>query len=152
MENCQQVIIYFIGIQIRLLVAYTLLYSIMEIQLKQKKWCWSSNLLIKLRAYETLNNLLLLQWNDETDNALPLKSIRDNCPCANCAGETDVFGNIYKGPAQIMNEKSYLVSGIQPVGYYAIRPFWKDGHSDGIFSFEYLQKLCDTFDKWWCTT
>ena len=102
---------------------------------------------MQLKEYETLNNLLLLQWDDETDNALPLKSIRDNCPCANCAGETDVFGNIYKGPAQIMNEKSYLVSGIQPVGYYAIRPFWKDGHSDGIFSFEYLQKLCDTFDK-----
>ena len=102
---------------------------------------------IQLKEYEILNDLLLLQWHDKTENAMPLKPLRDNCPCANCAGETDVFGNIYKGPAQIMNEESYLITGIQPVGYYAIRPFWKDGHSDGIFSFEFLRKLCGTFDN-----
>ena len=61
--------------------------------------------------------------------------------------ETDVFGNIYKGPPQIMNEKSYRIKGFQPVGYYAIRPFWEDGHSDGIYSYEYLKKLCSTFDN-----
>ncbi len=102
---------------------------------------------IQLKEYEILNDLLLLQWNDETENAIPLKPLRDNCPCANCSGETDVFGNIYKGPDQKMNEESYIISGIQPVGYYAIRPFWKDGHSDGIFSFEFLRKLCGTFDN-----
>ena len=101
---------------------------------------------IKLNEYELLNDLLLLQWGDGSENALPLKSLRDNCPCANCAGETDVFGNIYKGPPQIMNEKSYRIKGFQPVGYYAIRPFWKDGHSDGIYSYEYLNKLCSTFE------
>ena len=79
---------------------------------------------VKLNEYEVLNDLLLLQWGDGSENALPLKSLRDNCPCANCAGETDVFGNIYKGPPQIMNEKSYRIKGFQPVGYYAIRPFW----------------------------
>ena len=62
---------------------------------------------IQLKEYEILNDLLLLQWNDKTENAMPLKPLRDNCPCANCAGETDVFGNIYKGPAQVMNEESY---------------------------------------------
>ena len=102
---------------------------------------------IQLNEYEVLNDLLLLQWGDGSENVLPLKSLRDNCPCANCAGETDVFGNIYKGPPQIMNEKSYHIKGFQPVGYYAIRPFWKDGHSDGIYSYEYLKKLCSTFDN-----
>ena len=101
---------------------------------------------VKLDEYEVLNDLLLLQWSDGLENALPLKFLRDNCPCANCAGETDVFGNIYKGPLQIMNEKSYRIKGFQPVGYYAIRPFWEDGHSDGIYSYEYLKKLCSTFD------
>ena len=100
---------------------------------------------VKLDEYEILNDLLLLQWGDGSENALPLKSLRDNCPCANCAGETDVFGNIYKGPPQIMNEKSYRIKGFQPVGYYAIRPFWEDGHSDGIYSYEYIKNLCSTF-------
>ncbi len=102
---------------------------------------------LQLKNYEIVNDLLLLQWDDKTENVLSLTPIRDNCPCANCAGETDVFGNIYKGAPQTMNENSYVISGIQPVGYYAIRPFWKDGHSDGIFSFEFLKKLCDTFDN-----
>ena len=103
--------------------------------------------IIKLKHHEILNDLLLLQWADGSDNALPLAPLRDNCPCANCSGETDIFGNIYKGPPQIMKEDSYLLTGIQPVGYYAIRPFWKDGHSDGIFTYEFLKKLCHTFDK-----
>ncbi|MFL2983336.1 MAG: DUF971 domain-containing protein [Candidatus Neomarinimicrobiota bacterium] len=102
---------------------------------------------IELIEYEVLNEMLLLQWNDESNNIIPLKPLRDNCPCANCSGETDVFGNIYKGPPQSMNDDSYIVSGIQPIGYYAIRLFWKDGHSDGIFSFKFLKTLSKKFDK-----
>ena len=64
--------------------------------------------IIKLKHHEILNNLLLLQWADGSDNALPLEPLRDNCPCANCSGETDIFGNIYKGPPQIMKEDSYF--------------------------------------------
>ena len=101
---------------------------------------------INLIHFEVLNDLLLLQWDDNSENALPLKSIRENCPCAHCSGETDVFGNIYKGPTQIMKEESYQITGIQSIGHYAIRPFWKDGHSDGIYSFEFLKKLCEIID------
>ena len=102
---------------------------------------------LNLTHHEVLNDLLLLQWNDGSENALPLQGIRDNCPCAHCAGETDVFGNVYKGPPQKMKKESYILSGLQPVGYYAIRPFWKDGHHTGIYSFKLLKKLCDIFDS-----
>ena len=101
----------------------------------------------KLDYHEVLNDFLLLRWSDGSENSLPLKPIRDNCPCANCAGETDIFGNIYKGPPQRMKKESYMINGIQPVGYYALRPFWKDGHSDGIYSYEFLNKLCGVFDN-----
>ncbi len=102
---------------------------------------------IKLNHHEIVNDLILIQWDDGTENALNLKKMRDNCPCANCAGETDVFGNVYKGPPQIMKADSYQVTGIRSIGYYAIQPFWKDGHHDGIYSFKLLKKLCDTFDN-----
>ena len=49
---------------------------------------------VKLDEYEVLNDLLLLQWSDGSENALPLKSLRDNCPCANCAGG-QMFLEIY---------------------------------------------------------
>lgn len=31
---------------------------------------------------------------------------------------------------------------MQGVGNYAIQPVWSDGHSYGIFSWEYLRQLC----------
>tara|TARA_Y100000996_G_C22175946_1_gene500663 strand:- start:137 stop:457 length:321 start_codon:yes stop_codon:yes gene_type:complete len=102
---------------------------------------------IELLEYEVLNDMLLLQWEDQSNSIVPLKPLRDNCPCANCSGETDVFGNLYKGPPQSMNDNSYIVSGIQPIGYYALRIFWKDGHSDGIFSFKFLKKLSEKINQ-----
>ena len=42
-----------------------------------------------------------------------------------------------------MNENSFLLNGIQPVGYYALRPYWQDGHHSGIYSFEMLRTLCE---------
>jgi DUF971 family protein len=31
---------------------------------------------------------------------------------------------------------------IEPVGNYAIRIVWNDGHSAGIYSWDYLRSLC----------
>ena len=59
---------------------------------------------IKLKYHEVLNDLLLFKWDDNTEDILKLKLMRNNCPCANCAGEKDVFGNIYKGPEQKLKE------------------------------------------------
>ena len=86
---------------------------------------------------------LAIKWNDETDTLLPYEKLRTLCPCAYCSGETDVFGNVYKGPAQVLNEISYEITGLQPVGYYALRPFWKDGHNTGIFSYDLLFSLAN---------
>jgi len=53
------------------------------------------------------------------------------------------LGNLYKGPEQKLIESSYQISGIQPVGYYGLRPFWKDGHNTGIITGELLKELSD---------
>ena len=98
---------------------------------------------IKLEYHEILNDLILLKWSDSTEGVLKLILMRNNCPCANCAGEKDVFGNIYKGRTSLINENSFLLKGIQPVGYYALRPFWNDGHHSGIYSFEFMRTLCE---------
>ena len=101
---------------------------------------------IQLTHHELVNDLLLLQWSDGKEDALSLKLLRQNCPCASCSGEKDVFGNVYKGPAQELNNSSYEIKGIQPVGYYALRPFWGDGHNTGIFSYDLLIHLAETND------
>jgi len=95
-----------------------------------------------LLSHEALNDLMLFKWEDGFESYINLKTLREKCPCANCEGEKDVFGNIYKGENRPLNENSFLLNGIQPVGYYALRPYWKDGHHSGIYSFEMLRSLC----------
>ena len=101
----------------------------------------SNNLSIK--DFETMNEFVLVSFSDNTESIISLEDLRKNCPCADCAGEIDALGNVYKGPPKKLNDNSYQVSGLQPVGYYGLRPFWRDGHSTGIFTIELLKELSD---------
>ena len=96
-----------------------------------------------IENYEILNDIVLFKWKDKFESYLNTEILRKKCPCANCEGEKDVFGNIYKSEPKTMSESSFLLNGIQPVGYYALRPYWKDGHHSGIYSFEMLRTLCE---------
>ena len=59
---------------------------------------------------------LALKWNDGAEHFVPLEALRLACPCASCAGETDVMGNVAKGPESKFTEVSFQVKQIQPVG------------------------------------
>ncbi|MBL7012902.1 MAG: DUF971 domain-containing protein [Candidatus Marinimicrobia bacterium] len=99
---------------------------------------------MNIKNFEIVNDLLLLNWSDNSDSMIDLKQLRDNCPCANCAGEKDALGNLYIGPEQLKTDNSYIVRKLEPVGYYALRPYWADGHKTGLYSFELLKKLSNT--------
>ena len=88
-----------------------------------------------------LDTELAIKWNDETQSFISLKILRDRCPCAFCSGEKDVLGNVYKGPVRKLGESSYKATNMQKVGHYALRIFWGDHHSDGLYTYEMLRKL-----------
>jgi DUF971 family protein len=94
-----------------------------------------------IENFEIVNDLLLVSFSDQSESMVPLQVLRERCPCASCEGETDALGNLYKGSEQKLTALSFQVSGIQPVGYYGIRPFWKDGHNTGIYTGEKLKSL-----------
>ncbi|NOZ03364.1 MAG: DUF971 domain-containing protein [FCB group bacterium] len=96
---------------------------------------------LQIRHTEVVNDLLLIKWSDDHESFIPLTTLRDNCPCAHCAGETDVLGNVYIGPPQRKTAESYLLSDLEIIGYYALRPFWKDGHDSGIYTLDRLKEL-----------
>ena len=100
-----------------------------------------------IENYEILNDIILFKWKDKFESYLNTEILRKKCPCANCEGEKDVFGNIYKGAQTAYNKDSFIINGIQPVGYYALRPYWKDGHHSGIYSFEFLRSLSENQTK-----
>ncbi len=86
---------------------------------------------------------LAVKWNDERESFIPLKLLRENCPCAFCSGETDAFGNVYKGHQKTLDETAYRAINIEKVGHYALRIFWGDRHADGLYTYEMLYKLGD---------
>ena len=90
-----------------------------------------------------MNESIAIKWSGGEESFIKNKSLRDACPCANCSGESDIFGNIYKGNNQSdspTNHK-YQISEYRKIGHYAIRIQWGDGHNNGIYSFDLLKDL-----------
>ena len=73
--------------------------------------------------------------------SIDLKKLRLACPCANCKGEKDVFGNVYKGSEKKLNPLSFQIHTVRAVGNYAVRIFWKDQHATGIYTFDFLKSF-----------
>ena len=86
---------------------------------------------------------LAIKWDDGSESFISLEFLRRHCPCASCHGETDVMGNVYKGPDRPFTANSFKLVRLNTVGGYAINPVWADAHSTGIYSYEYLKRLGD---------
>jgi len=43
------------------------------------------------------------------------------------------------------------ITAIEPVGNYAIRPVFSDGHDSGIYSWDFLHLLCSEYEQLWQT-
>ena len=91
---------------------------------------------------QQIGNELAIQWNDGTESFFDLQLLRRACPCAACGGEPDVLGNISRPHATYL-DKSFELTGFEIVGGYALQPHWRDGHSTGIYSFQYLRRLAE---------
>ena len=84
---------------------------------------------------------LAVRWGDGSESFIPLEKLRRFCPCAGCKGEVDILGKLHKGPDVALPPTAFELVRFIPVGAYAIQPVWADGHTSGILSFDYLQKV-----------
>jgi DUF971 family protein len=92
---------------------------------------------------QQIGSELAIKWEDGLESFIPLERLRQRCPCAGCMGEKDIMGNVYKNPAQKLSPRAFILTRLEPVGGYAIKPIWADGHATGIYSFDYLRRLAD---------
>ena len=56
------------------------------------------------------------------------------------------------GPGQEVlqvGKRDVTISAIEPVGHYAIKPVFSDGHESGIFTWDYLRELGRDRDALW---
>jgi len=84
---------------------------------------------------------LAVKWEDGSESFIPLEKLRRACPCAECKGEGDIMGNLYKGPDRPLTPQAFQLRRLTPIGSYAFQPVWADGHAAGIFSFDYLARI-----------
>jgi DUF971 family protein len=75
-----------------------------------------------------------VEFADGHEGVYPHALLRGYCPCAQCQG--------HSGPIRFVAGPDLTLSEIEEVGNYALRLTWGDGHSSGIYSFEYLRRLC----------
>lgn len=83
---------------------------------------------------------LALSFADGFEAYLPLPLLRRACPCAGCQGEPDALGRVVR-PVVEHGPRAFELLRFEQVGGYALQLFWGDGHSTGIYSYTYLQKL-----------
>ncbi|MFZ4116219.1 MAG: DUF971 domain-containing protein [Chthoniobacterales bacterium] len=92
------------------------------------------------KALAVGNDELAIAWQDGEEQYLLLEALRRACPCALCAGEPDVMGQTPALGKKTYTPESFILKKYEFVGGYALQFFWGDGHSSGIYSFQYLRK------------
>ena len=90
---------------------------------------------------QIIGDEVAVRWDDGQETYIPLVQLRRRCPCAGCAGEKDILGNVYKAPDRPLGPEAFRLVRIEWVGGYALQPTWGDGHSTGIYTFEYLKRV-----------
>ena len=80
-------------------------------------------------------NVLTLIFEDEAEMKLDSEYMRVESPSAEVQGH---------GPGQkktVAGKKNVTITDVQPVGHYAIRIVFSDGHDTGLFTWDYLKQL-----------
>lgn len=80
---------------------------------------------------------LRVRWEDGATSEFAARWLRARCPCAGCVEEWT--GRRTVGEAQV--DEGVRCATFVPVGNYAVQLDWSDGHTTGIYSWDYLLKL-----------
>ena len=89
------------------------------------------------------SRVLQVSFSDGSDFRIPFELMRVYSPSAEVQGH---------GPGQEVlqsGKREVELSGLEPVGNYAVQPAFSDGHDSGIFSWDYLYFLGSQQDLLW---
>ena len=87
---------------------------------------------------------LTISWSDGVKSEYSLGLLRTKCPCAQCRtarGDEHLRKRTSLSILPGDFSKPLSVASAQLVGNYAIQLEWSDGHSTGIYSWEYLREI-----------
>lgn len=79
--------------------------------------------------------IVRITWDDGHVGEYEQEYLRGYCPCALCQGHDAGVKKFVATPGATLQE-------IHAVGNYAIEFRWHDGHSTGIYTYDYLRERC----------
>ena len=88
-----------------------------------------------------------VEWKDGHRSSYTFSFLHDACPCAECSHRRNQEN---RQPAErrlltlqdLATLHAVKAIGVVPVGKYAIRIVWDDGHHGGDYSWDYLRDVC----------
>ena len=86
-------------------------------------------------AVRQKSRILEIAFDDGSSFSIPFELMRVYSPSAEVKGH---------GPGQEtlqVGKRDVGITGVEPVGNYAVKPLFTDGHESGIFTWDYLYKL-----------
>lgn len=89
------------------------------------------------------SRLFEVAFDDGSAFSIPFELMRVYSPSAEVKGH---------GPGQEtlqVGKRDVGIKGVEPVGNYAVKPLFSDGHESGIFTWDYLYKLGSEHNALW---
>ena len=89
------------------------------------------------------SRVMQIAFSDGRDFRLPYEFLRVYSPSAEVRGH---------GPGQEVlqtGKREVEIRSLEPVGSYAVQPVFSDGHSTGIYSWDYLYELGENQETLW---
>ncbi len=95
---------------------------------------------IKLRK---TSRLLAVRFDDGNSFDLPFEYLRVYSPSAEVTGHSAGQGVLQTGKENVQ------IAKIEPIGHYAVRLVFDDGHDTGLYTWKYLYELGDQHQENW---
>jgi len=90
-----------------------------------------------------VSRVLELSFEDGSRFELPVEYLRVYSPSAEVQGHSPGQEVLQIGKQDVNIDK------IEPIGHYAVKLVFDDNHDSGIYSWEYLYELGETYDDRW---
>ncbi len=89
-----------------------------------------------------------IEWQDGHRSRYSFSYLRSVCPCAACSARRAAQGRLPGAPRPMRYDDLGTLGApvravkAEPVGKYALRFHWDDGHRDGDYSWDFLRDIC----------
>ena len=95
--------------------------------------------------HHTVSKTLDVYFDDDSHCTFSCEFLRVHSPSA------EVQGHGNEPMKLVLNKQSVNIKQIEPVGHYALRLDFNDGHNSGLFSWAYFSHLQAQHDELWQT-